>query len=350
MGISHRLRRGCRFLWKLALSAALLACGPLWADPDTAAVSHVQLNCKIVPSHQSTRSGPWVVELRKANGDPLFQALKVTGDTIKIKDLDAGIYQLCILSSAAERCQSVDLIPPPSKKSFTFKMRIATPEGGAGGFAGRAVSVVELSIPKDARQEMSRSEQAELSGDSKEALRHLERALALDPDYPDALNNMGVYCYRTQDYARSAAYLTKAIQIEPGFYVAWANLGSSLLADGKFQEALKVSRQAYELRPNDARSNYQLGLTWYYLRNYAEATKYLQKAASLDPLSAGSPQLFLAEIAILQKNQGDAEYYISDFLKRHPNSSLGSRLKEVLTEVRSMHFVAVPALDINSVR
>ncbi len=348
MGNSRRPCRGCRFLSRSALSAVLLACGSISLQADTDEVSHVQLDCEIVSSHPDTAPGPWAVELRKANGDPLFQAVKITGDTVKVKNLNAGVYELCIIGKQSARCQSIDMYPPAPRRVYTFKIKMSVPEGGTGELVSHSVSLTELSIPKEARQEMSRSEQAEFSGDSKDAFEHLERALAIDPDYPDALNNMGVHYYHLRDYARSTGYLTKATEINPNYCVAWANLGTSLLALGNFKDALKVNQRALDLRPNDARSNFQLGLTYYYMRSYAEATKYFRRAGSLDPLLAGAPQLFLAEIAILQGKQDDAEAGINDFLQRHPNCPLKARLMQVLREVKDGHPTNLPSIDLSN--
>ncbi len=308
----------------------------------------VELECKIVSSSPGLPYRPWVIELRRPNGDPVFQALKGSGDSVRVKDLKPGIYQLCITGTNGERCESVDLSLPPNKRFFRFKNRLKTPDATVGGGASHGVSVADLSIPKEARAEMARSEMAELSGDSDSALRHLERALALHPNYPDALNNLGVHYYRARNYGKSIEYLRKATELSPNSYVAWANLASSVLASGNFKEALSINKRALDLRPADARANMQLGLNFYYIHEYPQAKTYFEKAIKLDPMSASAPQIFLAEIAILENDSTGAERYIRDFLKLHPNSLVAPKLREVLTEVRENHFVSLPSLDLNS--
>ncbi len=341
-------RRACRFLSNSALAATFLVCQALWLQAAPPTELRVELECKLTSPTAGLKYRRWIVLLRKANGDPLLQAMKGTGDTFRVKDLKPGIYQLCIQGVAKEHCESVDLHPPANKTFFRFRTKLITPESNAGIPTVDPVSVAELSIPREARMEMSKSEEAELLGNSENALHHLERALAIDPDYPDALNNMGVHYYRTRDYAKSVEFLRKATDLDPHSYTAWANLGSSILASGQFQEALKVNRMALDMRPGDARANMQLGLNYYYVRDYSESKRYLEKALSLDPKSASSPQLFLAEIAILEKKHSDAERYIRDFLSLHPNSPDASRLKEVLADVEANHFVSVPSVDLNA--
>jgi tetratricopeptide (TPR) repeat protein len=192
---------------------------------------------------------------------------------------------------------------------------------------------------------MGRWKLAQLRGKTVEAIQHLERALQICPDYPEALNNLGVHFYCEHDYTKSIQYLQKATEVDPDFYAAWVNLGSSLLATGKFDQALEMNKRAYALRPEDAAVNSQLAMNYYYLRDYLEARKYFGKVLELDPLSVTAPQLFLAQISIEQNNDTEASNYIQAFLDLHPNLSQGSRLREVLKQVRAKQSVAVPSVD-----
>ncbi len=313
----------------------------------------MELECKIVSHGAGFEDRQWVVEIRKPDGAPVFQALKASGDTLHVKDLDPGVYQLCISGVTGQRCESVDLTPRTGRsflgrsKVFRFRRLLETPDTSAGSLGTRGVSVAELSVPKAALLELSRSEQAELSGKEDDSLRHLKRALALDSDYPEALNNMGVHYYRSREFGKSIECLRKATQLSPTFYAAWANLGASVLASGKFRDALDINRHALDMRPDDAAANMQMGLNFYYVRDYSQAKTYFLKAERLDPLAASSPQLFLAEIAILEKNRNDAESYLQDFLNRHPNAGVVPEIREVLAGVRAGQPVSIPAVNLS---
>ncbi len=256
---------------------------------------------------------------------------------------------MCITGNqAGQHCESVDLNPPADRKFFRFKKRLQTPEPTINTPGAYRISVSDLSIPQAARLELARSEEAELHANPEQALRHLERALAIFPNFASALNNMGVHYYRIHDFAKSVQYLRKATEADPDSYAAWSNLGSSILSTGKFKEALEANQRANALRPDDARTNSQLALNHYYLHDYARAMDYFEKTLALDPQSATYPQLFLAQIAIIRKQQEEAERYIRDFLRLHPNSPQAARLKEVLDQVAVQHFVSLPAIDLTT--
>ncbi len=348
MNTRHRLCRVCRPVSMCALPILVLTC---WTRPGCGAVPsdvRVELDCKIVPRTVGNGDMPLIVEMRKASGDPIWRAMKSVGDSIRVRGVKPGIYQLCLFGKMGQRCESVDLNPPADRRFYKVKMQLAGPEAVAGELIDRHVTIAELSVPKDARHQLSQAVEAELSGDSNDAIHHLKHALTIDPNYPEALNNLGVRLYHNHEYVKSIECLRKAVELKSHFYDAWANLGSVMLASGEFRDAIQVNLRALDLRPQDARINMQLGLNYYYVRDYAKATMYLKKAMIVDPLSANSPQLFLAQIAIFEKKGAEAAEYIRLFMKVHPNSPLVPQLKQALEEVESGRFVPMPSLDMNS--
>jgi tetratricopeptide (TPR) repeat protein len=169
------------------------------------------------------------------------------------------------------------------------------------------IDAKRLAVPEKARREMIRAEEAQISGDSDGARKHLERAIEMYPDYADALNNLGTHFHRAGDYQRSLDYFTRVTQIDPQFYAGWVNLGGSLLALGRLEPALNANLKAARIRPDDPLVNSQLGINYFYLRRYGEAKQHLGKVLSIDPSSANSPQLFLAQIAMAERSPHDAE-------------------------------------------
>ena len=109
-----------------------------------------------------------------------------------------------------------------------------------------------------------------------------------------------------------------------------------------------MNKRALALRPNDARSNSQLALSYYYLHDYSAAKKYFEKEIELDPLAASAPHLFLAQIAIIQNRQEEVERYLDDFLKLHPNSPQAPKLKKMLASAKGGRLVTMPSLDLNA--
>ncbi len=76
-----------------------------------------------------------------------------------------------------------------------------------------------------------------------------EKALALNPKYPEALNNLGTVYYGQQDYHRAEKYYQKAIRLKPDSASFFSNLGTAYFADRNYKKGLEAYRKAFSLDP-----------------------------------------------------------------------------------------------------
>lgn len=82
-----------------------------------------------------------------------------------------------------------------------------------------------------------------------EAIRHFEEALALKPDYAEALNNLGLALTQTKRPREALPYLERSIALKPGVYQTHNNLGIALASSGRAEEALAAFTEAARLAP-----------------------------------------------------------------------------------------------------
>ncbi len=324
------------------LSTAIVTClvllsygvVPGWAG-DTP--GRVELDCKIVPANNSLN--PWVVELKASSGELARMMSGLDGSTLHFKNLDPGIYNLCIVGlENRKHCESVDLTPPPGKDSFRFKKRLAEPRHELHSPDLNSVSRLKLEVPDNARDEMHRAEAAQLHGDMDQAIDHLKQAIKIYPDYTDALNNLGTYYHRQGKDDEAIAYFMQVTRLDPDFYGGWVNLAGSLIAVGEFQAALVASKHAFSIRPTDLQVLSQLALNYFYLHDFSQAKNYFLTVLNRDPASSVKPQLFLVHIALAERNKDDAARYIKEFLAVHPNSPQAAELKDTLANLESVLF------------
>ena len=294
-------------------------------------VPTVELKCKILPHASDRIYKLWKVELRKNTGEPFRQELGAGGETVRFKGLKAGIYILCLFGEKGRsRCESIDLIPAANQIPQVFVKQIQAPPMPVHQKDSHQVSKNRLAIPGKAHKELIKSEEAQLRGATQEALRHLERAIELYPEYVDALNNLGTYYHRSGNYERSIKYFARATELAPEFFAGWVNLGGSLLAVGRLEPALEANKQAIKLRPGDALANSQMGMNYFYMRQFDEAKQYFLKVLGVDPSSANQPHLFLAHIAHLEGRPEEARSFIGNYLELHPNSPQAPHLRRTL--------------------
>jgi protein O-GlcNAc transferase len=110
----------------------------------------------------------------------------------------------------------------------------------------------------------------------------LEKALVLRPDFPLALNNMGnLQKIQGRAEASEASY-RRALEIDPDFCDAAANLGLVLVANGSYAEARKWLQHSLKLETNHIALN-GMGLLSRALNEHANAVEWYDKALNLVP-------------------------------------------------------------------
>ena len=90
------------------------------------------------------------------------------------------------------------------------------------------------------------------------AREHLERAIALAPDFPDAYYNLGSVALAEGDPASAIAAYRRAIGLRPDYPEAHNNLGGVLAATGALDEALDHYRLAARFDPGHSAAHYNI--------------------------------------------------------------------------------------------
>jgi Tfp pilus assembly protein PilF len=196
------------------------------------------------------------------------------------------------------------------------------------------VSARELSIPPGARREYHEAQKSLSRRDAAGAVAHLEKAVAIAPQFAVAWNNLGTIAYQGREFARAEQNFRKALEQDPQAFEPLVNLGGALLSEGKFPDALPYNRDAVEARPHDALANSQLGMNYFALGDFDRAEKYLLTAQQIDPAHFSEPQLTLAEIYIRESKPQSAVAELEDFLKRHPDAGNAGEIKKTIEKLR----------------
>jgi Tfp pilus assembly protein PilF len=113
--------------------------------------------------------------------------------------------------------------------------------------------------PKAAQKAHEEGDKLLKKKDLEKAAQELERAIALDPDYAEAHNDLGVAYTRLGRYPEAMAELRRAIEMIPGESVPYSNLAGVLFLSGQRDEAEVNARRAIRLSPNNAQARLVLG-------------------------------------------------------------------------------------------
>jgi TolB-like protein/Tfp pilus assembly protein PilF len=130
------------------------------------------------------------------------------------------------------------------------------------------------------------------------------RALEIDNTLAEAHTSLArVLQSYDWNWAQAEKEYKRAMELDPRYPLAHQWYGGYLERTGRLDESLAERRIALELDPLSASTNFELGLGYFYSRDYDRAIQQLQKALELEP---GLPAaLSLQIISYAQKGQYD---------------------------------------------
>lgn len=119
----------------------------------------------------------------------------------------------------------------------------------------------------------------------------------------------GVAAFKAGDYKTAAKEFQTVVEQQPKYAGGHQMLGQVLLKLNRDQEALTHLRKAYDLNPNDERSQLLLGKAYTESRRYADAAALLGK---IDPAALPTPQRGalhqMLAVALERSGQSDRAY------------------------------------------
>jgi len=119
---------------------------------------------------------------------------------------------------------------------------------------------------------------------AEQALKEIERAQMIAPDFPGMVLAKGVILEQLGRYDEAVAHYRKMLDRFPNDWQLYYRLGESLVQQGKTSEAIPYYEQAIQIAPANQFYPYQgLASAYYQLNRYEAAAKVLQQWLVLHP-------------------------------------------------------------------
>lgn len=253
--------------------------------------------------------------------------------------LRPGLYTLSIFSRRrGEARRTVEIGPASADPKGRVSLRLELKDSDfvfAATSNRQLISARQLAIPGSARRDYEEAQRDLGRRNPDAAVKRLERAVERAPQFSAAWNSLGVIAYQTQKYDRAEECFRKAVDADPRAYEPLVNLGGVMVSLHKLDEAMDYNLKAVLQRPNDALANAQLGLTYFMLRRYDLASKYLERTREIDPANMTYPQLLLFQIHVRRGERGAAASDLEDFLARHPDWPQAVKVRETIAGLRA---------------
>jgi tetratricopeptide (TPR) repeat protein len=135
-------------------------------------------------------------------------------------------------------------------------------------------------------------------GDARRAAAHFERAIALDPEFSDAYNDLGTAYFKMHRFADAVAQYGRALELDPATSYYHSNLALVFEALHQYDRGKAEAQAALALDSTDATAHFILG--W----ELTEQSKELQTA--IFHLERAAPKIPEADqlLAIARRKQG----------------------------------------------
>ena len=206
------------------------------------------------------------------------------------------------------------------------------------GYLGNVVgstTAADLTIlpdPKDKIEEQNLIHDGMVNQDRgrlKEAIEQFSKAVARDPQSPQALLLLGGIELKTNAYREAAQHLQTASTLRPDDTTIAVAYGEALFRAGELQRAVTVLQKAAFSNPGLYRVRVLLGEIFLKQNAFASAADQLEAAILIDP---GKPEAYVT-LARLKASQGDkvgAHTQLAAALKRDPQNKDAKQLLEDL--------------------
>jgi tetratricopeptide (TPR) repeat protein len=107
---------------------------------------------------------------------------------------------------------------------------------------------------------------------------------SIKPATPLILNKLGIAYHQMSELGEAKNYYERAVRLDRNYAEAINNIGTIHYAQKNYRRAIGQYRKALKLSPNSASMYSNLGTAWFARKKYKEAAECYETALSLDPM------------------------------------------------------------------
>jgi tetratricopeptide (TPR) repeat protein len=204
------------------------------------------------------------------------------------------------------------------------------------GVQGSAISSTSLLAPRAARKEFDKGDKEARGNHLKQAIPHLEKAVAEFQNYAAAWNELGTIYSTNQEPEKARRAFEKAIAADSQYVPPYVNLSALELNAREYENAVATAGKALELDPTiglasfiQAEGNFKL--------NRPDAAEKSAREAEKRP-HENIPQLhvLLANIFLQKRDYSNAATEMRAYLKESPRGQFAGQMKEKLQQTEEV--------------
>jgi thioredoxin-like negative regulator of GroEL len=274
------------------------------------------------------------VELTDSNGQVVNAIYTSPSGSFEFSGVNPGIYVVVATAGLAQVRERIDATPGVS----VVNLNLASNDRPDDGVQGNSISVAQYKVPGKARDEYRKARTAMEKEKLDEAVKHLEKALAICPDYADALTMRAILDLNEKNAEAAMDNLDKAVKADANYAMAYLVMGSALNMQSKFDEAIRALQRGESLAPNSWQAHFEMAKAYIGKNDYPTALSRLQRARNLAPSEYPLIYLLQAHALLAMKQYPEAMTALQAYLQREPAGPNRAEAQKMLQQAQA--FVA----------
>jgi Ca-activated chloride channel homolog len=184
------------------------------------------------------------------------------------------------------------------------------------------VSALDLQAPNKAVVEYNRATSLMREQNSKEAIKHLQKAIQVYPKFVSAHIGLGLAYVEQEDAADARSEFETAGELDAKFPASFLNLGLLALSRNDFATAQPELQRAAALRPTDARILSSLVYAQNGAHEYQQALQTAQQVHALDHKRMANVHYVAASAAMSLHDYEAMQHELTLFVSEDPTNAL----------------------------
>ena len=289
---------------------------------------------RVMVKLQSYNSGELSV-LSDANGGFAFKGLIPGSYTVVV---DGGndyetVRDSVYVETDGNTSRTGGIRLPPTPRIYTVQISLQPKR--IDPLKTGVVSAALASVPDAAREWYEKAREAAQAGNSKQAIDDLNAALVIYPEFPLALNEIGVQYLRVGQADKAAAALGKAVKLAPEEFQPRLNYGIALLNQKRFAEAEDQLKVALAKNNSAPMAHMYLGIVLVNEHKLDGAQQELETAVRSNIVEVAKAHYYLGGIYWANRNYKRAADELDAYLKLAPKAPDAERLRQSIKDLRS---------------
>lgn len=203
------------------------------------------------------------------------------------------------------------------------------PDIHAGKVKGNSI------LAPKARAELEKGKQALGEKKFDEAKVHLEKALHLAPNSPDANYYSGLLNYYTGNRKAALDHLQKSVSMDHNNGPAFLALGEVYYVEKDYPHASNVLEQGLALEPESWRAEAVLGSAYFKQADYERGREHAQKALTIGKDEAGGTDFLLGKCLAALGRKTEAIAAFQAFIAQQPPSDMTKSAQGMLQQLQA---------------